>query len=359
MNFDLSLFDTADYRNFRVQNTSGEFNWNTAQMASLSTFERLQWQGAFRERFGELLGDLCNWERPPLEAQIVESRQMDGYRRESVVFTTRPGLRAVAYLLVPDDCHTPRPAVLCIPGHGRGVDSLVGIAPDGTQRPLNQPDEYQADFALQCVARGYVVLALEPISFGHRRDAETRERSAEASTCNRDAMAALMLGETLPGWRVWDAMRALDYLQTRSDVVDGERLAMMGISGGGLVTLFTAALDERVSIAVVSGYFNTFAASILGVDHCSDNYVPGLLRLCEMPDLAALVAPRALFVESGHKDDIFPLPAFETAVGQAREIYQVFGASKYFEAETFPAGHQFHGAGAFPFLDQWRDNLIA
>jgi len=148
-------------------------------------------------------------------------------------------------------------------------------------------------------------------------------------------------------------MRVVDLLQTREEV-DSNKLATMGISGGGLVSLFSAALDERISACVVSCYFNSFADSVLAIDHCSDNYVPGLLPLCEMPDLAALVAPRKLFCESGTDDPIFPLAAFEQAAAQAHEIYQAFGYAENFGSEVFEGDHKFHGAGAFKFLQHWK-----
>ena len=154
----------------------------------------------------------------------------------------------------------------------------------------------------------------------------------------------------MSGWRVWDAMRALDYLQTRTDCVDGERLAILGCSGGGLVSLFTAALDTRLRAAVVSAYFNTFADSVLAINHCVCNFVPGLLEVCEMPDLAALVAPRGLFAETGRTDPIFPVEAFELAVGEAQTIYDAFGASAQFGSAVYDGGHAFYGADAFPFL---------
>jgi hypothetical protein len=144
-------------------------------------------------------------------------------------------------------------------------------------------------------------------------------------------------------------MRALDYLGTRPEV-DPKRLATMGISGGGLTSLFTACLDSRVKVGVVSGYLNTWRASILSVDHCVDNYAPGLLKLCEMPDFAGLCAPRALFAESGTKDPIFPVPAFKQAVERLEDIYSSFGAGDRFGHEIFEGDHQFHGMGAFAFL---------
>jgi hypothetical protein len=307
------------------------------------------WQTELRADLAIVLGGLDEWERPPLDPQVSDITQHDGYRRETVTFTSRPGLTAFGYYLVPEGCDTRRSAVLCLPGHGRGVDSIVGIASDGSQRPLGKPEEYQADFALQCVANGYPVFALEQISFGHRRDAEAREGGADASSCNRDSMAALMFGESMTGWRAWDAMRALDYLETREEV-DAARLVTMGISGGGLTSLFTAALDTRVAACVVSGYLNTFAGSVLAVNHCVDNYVPGLLALAEMPDIAGLVAPRLLFAESGRDDPIFPLATFEQASQEVSAIFAAAGVPENFGKEVFDADHQFHGVGAFRFL---------
>ena len=304
---ELTDFDTGVYRRARIEALAGRYSWAHSQAAALTPDERAAWQGEFRRAFGDALGGLDTWERPPLEPVVEETRQLDGYRRETVTFTTRPGLRAFGYLLLPDDCPPHSPAVLCLPGHGRGVDSIVGIAPDGSQRPLDRPDEYAQDFALRCVARGYPAFALELPGFGRRRDAQAAAQGPDANSCTRDSMAALMLGETLAGWRVWDAARALDYLQSRADTLDPARLAVLGISGGGLAALFTAAWDTRVRACLVCAYLNTFRASVLSIDHCVDNYVPGLLRLAEMPDLAALVAPRALFAESGRADPIFPL----------------------------------------------------
>lgn len=350
MKYDFSEFDTAAYCHSRIAAAKCRFAWDASGVEDMTKAKREAWQSEFRARFAEALGGLGGWERPELEPEVVEIVQLDGYQREAVSFTTRPGLRARGYFLAPDDCPPGSPGIVCLPGHGRGVDSIVGIAADGSQRALAQTDEYAGDFALQCVRQGFPVFGLELIGFGARRDSAAKAVSAEASSCARDSMAALMLGESMAGWRVWDAIRALDYLQTRTEFVDPERLGMMGISGGGLVALYAAALDARVAACVVSGFFNTFAASILPIDHCVDNYVPGLLTLCEMPDLAALVAPRMLCVENGRDDPIFPVDAFRGAVDQAREIYAAFGASERLAAEVFEGGHQFHGIKAFDML---------
>jgi hypothetical protein len=158
-----------------------------------------------------------------------------------------------------------------------------------------------------------------------------------------------MLGETMISWRVWDVMRTLDYITTRSEL-DSNRVGCMGISGGGTVTLFATALEPRIRVAMVSGYLNTFRDSIGSLAHCIDNYVPGILNWAEMHDIAGLIAPRPLFAESGEKDNIFPIKSSIESVNHVREIYGVFGAADRFDHEVFPADHSFWGKRGIPFV---------
>ena len=304
------------------------------------------WQGELRSVLVDLIGGFpaapCD-----LSPRVVETRDFATYTRETVLFQSRPNMSVYGYFLRPKRFEVPGPAILCLHGHGRGVDDIVGIRKDGGMRARH--GGYQRDFALQCVNRGYAVLAIEQFGFGHRRDEDARGRGVARSSCQPAAGAALLLGQTMIGWRVWDAIRSLDYLATRPEV-DMARLGVMGISGGGTTTFFSAALDDRVKVAVVSGYFNTFRDSALSIAHCMDNYIPGVLRYGEMYDIAGLIAPRALFVESGAQDDLFPVEATRTAVGRAREAFRVLGAEDSLGLEVFEGRHQFHGVGAFRFL---------
>jgi dienelactone hydrolase len=146
-------------------------------------------------------------------------------------------------------------------------------------------------------------------------------------------------------------MRTIDYIATRADL-DATRVGCIGISGGGTATLFAAALDARIRVAMVSGYLNTFRDSIGSLAHCIDNYVPGILNWAEMYDIAGLVAPRPLFVESGEQDNIFPIAASVESFNRVREIYGAFGASDQIEQEVFPAEHSFWGKRGIPFVSQ-------
>jgi cephalosporin-C deacetylase-like acetyl esterase len=304
------------------------------------------WQGTLRKRIIQLLGGFPA-ERCQLEPEVPEVHKFDGYTRETVYFNSRDRMTVKGYFLLPRNWKSPGPCVVCLPGHGRGVDDIVGIQEDGTQR--TEYGEYQNDFALQCLDHGMAVFAIEQFGFGARRDERARKAGAGDSSCNPAAGAALLLGETMIGWRVWDTMRAIDYLLTRPEV-DPKRIGAMGISGGGTTTLWAAAIDERIRAAMVSGYFCPVGGCIAIMHHCIDNYVPGILKLCDHPDLAGLVAPRALFVESGTEDGIFLIDGVKEAVHHAENIYKVFGHPERFDREYFKGEHQFHGAAGLPFM---------
>ena len=108
----------------------------------------------------------------------------------------------------------------------------------------------------------------------------------------------------------------------------------------------------RVKAAVVSGYFNTFRDSILSLSHCIDNYIPNVLQYAEMYDIAGLIAPRALFIESGTEDTIFPIEATRFAVNEAKAIFNCFNADdKLGFSRHLRQGHSFYGVGAFEFSE--------
>ena len=173
--------------------------------------------------------------------------------------------------------------MICVPGHGRGVDDIVGIDDEGRER--TDKAGYQHDFAIQVVEAGMAAVAIEPMAFGCRRDPLNAAQGLSRKGCEPVAGGALMLGETMIGWRVWDVMRTIDYIATRPEL-DASRVGCMGISGGGTATLFSAALEPRIRAAMVSGYLNTFRDSIGSLAHCIDNYVPGILNWAEMYDVA-------------------------------------------------------------------------
>jgi dienelactone hydrolase len=308
--------------------------------------EAEEWQKALRAKLAELVGGFPS-ERQPLRPVTLETRAFAGYSREKIVFDSRPGVSVLVYLLVPANAPRPAPVMICVPGHGRGVDDIVGIDEQGADR--TNKAGYQHDFAVQVAEAGMAALAIEPMGFGCRRDPINARQGLGRKACDPAAGGALLVGETMIAWRVWDVMRAIDYIATRAEL-DQRRIGCMGISGGGTVTVFSTALEPRIRAALVSGYLNTFRDSIGSLAHCIDNYVPGILNWAEMHDIAGLIAPRPLFVESGEKDPIFPIRASVESYNEVKKIYGVFGAPDLVEQEVFPEDHQFWGKRGIPFL---------
>jgi hypothetical protein len=304
------------------------------------------WQKQLRAKVTELIGGFPK-ERSPLKPQTLEARDFPTYRREKFVFESRPGLYVLGYLLIPNESKPPHRAMICLPGHGRGVDDVVGIDEKGQDR-ADKPG-YQHDFALQVVENGMAAVAIEQLAFGCRREAAARKGGLGRASCQPSAGAALLLGENMTAWRVYDVMRTIDWIETRKEL-DAKRVGCMGISGGGLTTTFAAALEPRIRAAFVSGYLNTFLDSVYTISHCIDNYIPGILHWCEMYDVGGLIAPRPLFVESGDKDNIFPVHASRSSFERVKRVYEIFGKAGLAEQEVFPGEHSFWGKRGLPFM---------
>jgi dienelactone hydrolase len=308
--------------------------------------EAEDWQKTLRSKVTELIGGFPA-ERSPLRPVTLETRSFPGYTREKIVFDSRPGVSVLGYLLRPSQAPQPTAVMVCVPGHGRGVDDIVGIDERGHDR--TDKSGYQHDFAIQVVEAGMAAMAIEPLGFGCRRDETNARIGLSRKACDPAAGGALLVGQTMIAWRVWDVMRTIDYLATRPEL-DRTRVGCMGISGGGTVTVFSTALEPRIRAALVSGYLNTFRDSVGSLAHCIDNYVPAILNWAEMHDVAGLIAPRPLFVESGERDNIFPIRASVESFNEVRKIYGVFGVQERVEQEVFPDEHAFWGKRGIPFL---------
>jgi dienelactone hydrolase len=282
------------------------------------------------------------------------------YVRERVVIRTGPHTAMPVYLLIPKGGRAPRPAVVAFHGHGYGAKDVVGLWEDGSER--DTPDGYHQDFGIALCRRGFVVAVPELSCFGERQTdfAHLERAGAPVPTCcTHAAMLAFHLGGSVVGMRVLDGKRLVDWLGTRPEV-DRARIGAMGISGGGMHTLFSVALDPRLKACVISGYFSTMRGSVLAMHHCACNVVPGLHAFGEMADLIGLVAPRPVLIESGTHDIIFPIAEARAGVAAARRVYRVFGADDAVRTDFFEGRHRINGLRAYDFLvDRLRPAAIA
>lgn len=306
----------------------------------------LEWQQEFRGALRQVLG-LPDMDRMPRVAQprCVEDVPCDGYRRQKWSIATEPDLHVPFYLLLPEGPAKPRPVVLALHGHGPGKVTPVGLQP-----ATAEPGDGERDYAVQAVRQGYIALAPDLRGMGELRRPEDIEAGARSS-CRTLQMHALFSGSCLIGQRVFDISRLIDWLLTRDDV-DPARIVATGNSGGGTATLFAAACDTRIAAAVPSCYFCTFADSILAMWHCECNYIPGMLTLGEMWNVAGLIAPRPLLILAGAQDPIFPVAGVEHAYQRLEEIYRVAGASANLQKFVGPGGHRYYAEPVWPFFSR-------
>ncbi len=122
-----------------------------------SRTDAAEWQQTLRAKLTELVGGFPTV-RSPLRPVVLESRTFPGYRREKIVFDSRQGVSVLAYLLLPDAAKKPSPVMICVPGHGRGVDDIVGIDEQGRDR--TDKAGYQHDFAIQVAEAGIAAVAI-------------------------------------------------------------------------------------------------------------------------------------------------------------------------------------------------------
>lgn len=324
---------------------------NAPRKFSALTFEQaIEWQVVTRKALENkvMLPQMPNAQ---YSFWLIENVDCGDYFREKIIIQTTEMTHMPVYLLIPKFGPKPYPTVLAFHGHGYGVKDIVGLWEDGSVR--KEPDGYHKDFAISLCRKGFAVAAPEISCFGERQtDFSYLDRilgQPVPSTCTNTTFLAFYLGGTTVGLRVFDAMRLVDYLESRSDF-DTSALGAMGISGGGMLTFFASCLDTRIKACVVSGYFSTFAASILAMDHCPCNYIPGLNEFGEMYDLIGLIAPRPVLIEAATKDPIFPIQAVRNSVLTAKKVYKILGNEKGIETDYFEGRHEISGRKAYDFL---------
>lgn len=301
------------------------------------------WKASLRAKLAEIL-NVPHDARPPV-AEVAERVEGEGYSRELVLLRMANQTLPV-YVLRPDGPGPFRP-VLAMHGHGAGVGPVLGAAE--SEEAHAQMESHNTAFGLSLVQRGFLVFAPEALGFGSRREADDAALGPLASSCRQASLDLLLLGHTMAGLRVRDALRSLAYIQSHPDA-RREGIGGVGFSGGGTTLLYTAALDDRISALVLSGCLASYRQSIMAIPHCEDNYLPGILRHAEVADIAALLAPRPLFAESGLDDTEFPASSTVATITQVRKAYTLLGANDRLELEVFAGGHRFHGTRSLDWL---------
>lgn len=322
------------------------------------------WQIATRVRLFDLLG-LSIMDRVSIEARELDRVQIaGGIVRTHAMLQVERDVWMPFYLLEPQspklDARGRKCCYICPHGHqGAGAASVAGVT--GVPAVDDAVRKFNYDYGLRLARMGYVTVCPDARGWGYRRDWKGQgddENSYLRGTCLNQARMAEPLGLTVAGLNVWDNMRLIDYLEARGDIAMDD-LGCFGFSGGGYMTLYLAALDPRVRKAFVSGYLYGVDDSLLHLNgNCSCNYVPGLWRLLDMGDIASLIAPRPLLVQScegDHLNGARGLANVDEQLDIVRDAYELVGYAGDLSHEVCPGGHHLgvaHLAEDIEWLDE-------
>lgn len=330
-----------------------------------------------------------------LQAQTLSREQRDGYRLEEVAFNTAPWCRVKGWFLRPDG-PGPFPAVVVL--HSWGGPKLLGrdrVVSRGKTHPqleafLNKG--YSGRFIGEDLARrGYAVVVIDALHFGRRLpwggqlaqnalpnteenpsapglpaymdpldldEATFDALEAKAEGLSRNTLRYLQwAGATWGGVYFWDDSRCVDYLVSRPEV-DASRIGCVGQSVGGWRAHMLAALDERIAASVSSCWTTTNDWTHLYNFSCVGPYalLPGLWQSLDLPDIAALAAPRAAMVISGQQDNLFAPEAVVAATDRIREGFSWAGVPEHFEFHFPEKPHSFDLDSqhlAWAWFDRW------
>lgn len=300
-------------------------------------------RSAMAEKFAELVNPPAKTTDPK---PVVEFTRRDDPRFDEIrfCFESEPGFFVPAHMLLPKRYTGRLPVIICLQGHSTGMHISLGRPKyPGDEETISGGDR---DFAVQAVARGYAAAAMEQRGFG-----ELRSTVAEKAGCSHIVFQALQMGRTVIGERISDVSRLIDALFT-FDMLDLDRIGLMGNSGGGTASYHTACLEKRVKVTMPSCSFCTFEGSIMAIHHCSCNYIPGILNWMEQPDEAVMIAPRPLIVVAGEKDGIFPIGCVKAGFEKVKAIYAAAGAPDNCRLVVGSEGHRFYAAQSWPVFDE-------
>ena len=298
----------ADY--FRAETT----RLAEASLAEIRTLDDWKSRRAtYREQLLEMLGLSPLPERTDLKPVVTGRVEHAEFTVEKLHFQSLPGLYVTANLWVPRNLGGKKaPAILYACGHA--------VVKDG-QLSLGNKTGYQHHGAW-FARHGYVCLAIDTIQLGELEGVHHGTRRFGMYWWNSR-------GYSPAGVEAWNGMRAIDYLQSRPEV-DPARIGMTGRSGGGAYTWYTAALDERIRVAVpVAGITDLRNHVIDGTvkGHCDCMFMVNTHRW-DYGQLAALIAPRPLLIANSDKDPIFPLDGVVRIHSAVARIYALHKASE-------------------------------
>ncbi|HEX5732715.1 MAG TPA: acetylxylan esterase [Blastocatellia bacterium] len=258
-------------------------------------------------------------ERPPLEATVTSVFERDGYRVENLHYQSLPHLYVAGNLYIPTvGVREPMPAVLYLCGHSES------------------PRAYYQAHLRRFAQLGFVALVIDTIDLGELQ-------GYHHGLFHKGWWHWYSRGYTPAGIELFNAIRGIDFLQSLP-YVDGERVGVTGISGGGATSWWLAAADERIACVAPVCATGTFASQVINrtIDGQCDCMFPINTYGWDLVDIAALVAPRPCLIASADCDLIFTIASIREFHERLKRVYEMAGAGDNLALVETPGRHSYH-----------------
>jgi dienelactone hydrolase len=346
----------------------------------------LAWSGQeTREKLRSILG--FTKDEAAKDIRLESRWEKDGVQGEEISWSVGYGPRTVAWVLKPVGITEKLPGVIALHDHG-------GFKFYGKEKIADGPREAEPvivsyrntayggrAFANALAKEGFVVIVPDTFLWGSRKfpleampewilqttDAtkhlwQDENTPFEIAKYNQACYFhefliekyCALLGTTLAGVISHEDRIALNYLCSRADVRP-ERIACIGLSGGGNRAALLQATCNAIKAAVIVGLMTTYEGLL---DHNVTTHTwmlfpHGWARQGDWSDLAAARAPSPLLVQYDLEDDLFTKEGMRAAHERLSLHYAKAGEPENYRGEFYPGPHKFDlqmQAAAFAWL---------
>ena len=313
-----------------LQQTTNYYDLRDQEISKLKT--KIDWlnrQKKVKEILNEVVGPFP--EKTPLNPRITGIVKKDGYRVEKIIFESMPDLYVIGCLFIPDGIIGKRPAILNVMGH--------------YQESFRAKDPQV--LVLNLVKKGFIVLVIDPP--GQGENVQNFDPKINYSSIGYSVVEHCYFGNQCfisgvsPGrYFIWDGIRAVDYLLTRSEV-DPERIGLTGHSGGGTITSYIAAFDERIKVSVPSAWSTAQRSELetKGAQDAETEFYHGLLRGITLEDLLEVRAPKPTLMVCTTRDEYISIQGVREAYDETLKAYKAFGAEENLQFTEDDTTHAF------------------
>lgn len=269
------------------------------------------------EKYQECLGGTFP-EPPPLNPVLRETVQKDGYRIESITYEGLPGERIPALILIPDGINSSNPAPGIAVWHQHNGEYHLGKS-----EPAGLAGNPMHHTAVALVREGYVVLCPDSLCFEERQDPSGILKGGNYERF--EFLREVVHGRSLAWKDIFDMKQSITMLCERPEV-RADHIGCYGHSMGSTHSWLVGPLEPRLKCVIGNCCLPTYEAIEENhLLHCFPNFVPGWRKYGDTPEIASLIAPRALHLNLGEKDSGSPVESAKRGLERIAEAYQKEG----------------------------------